>query len=240
VDCGIDEKHTHTRCELLGSSIYWNLVWDSTHLRPSKVPNLRTEQCYIDKASQFGSGVWEREAFEVFGSRPDTGQHCYIFRFYLVFLCTPDWLTDWLSTLSKVLEKLRVTHSRNFPSFMEPKGSLPSSQEPATGPYREPVESIPHPPNLFLLRPIPILSSHLRLDFRGATSIQVSDQNFLYISYFTHACYMPRPSHPPWLDHPNSTLLSVQVTAYIAVIFLNRPRPLFHNPPFKSTVRFGP
>jgi hypothetical protein len=32
---------------------------------------------------------------------------------------------------------------------MEPKGSLPYSQETATGPYFEPDESIPHPFTLF-------------------------------------------------------------------------------------------
>jgi hypothetical protein len=32
---------------------------------------------------------------------------------------------------------------------MEPEGSLPCSQEPATDPYPESDESNPHPPNLF-------------------------------------------------------------------------------------------
>jgi hypothetical protein len=32
---------------------------------------------------------------------------------------------------------------------MEPEGSLPWSQEPATGPYTEPDESIPHLPTIF-------------------------------------------------------------------------------------------
>jgi hypothetical protein len=31
---------------------------------------------------------------------------------------------------------------------MEPEGSLQSPQEPTTGPYLEPDESSPHPPNL--------------------------------------------------------------------------------------------
>jgi len=32
---------------------------------------------------------------------------------------------------------------------MEPRGLLPCSQEPATGPYHNPDGSIPHLPNLF-------------------------------------------------------------------------------------------
>jgi hypothetical protein len=33
---------------------------------------------------------------------------------------------------------------------MEPKGSLPCSQEPAAGPYPEPDEPNPHIPTLFI------------------------------------------------------------------------------------------
>jgi hypothetical protein len=38
-----------------------------------------------------------------------------------------------------------------------------------------------------------------------------SNQNFVCISYVTHAWYMLLQSHPPWLDHPHSILWSIQV-----------------------------
>jgi hypothetical protein len=40
--------------------------------------------------------------------------------------------------------------SQDSPSFIEPEGASPYSQEPATGPYAEPDESSSHPPTLFL------------------------------------------------------------------------------------------
>jgi hypothetical protein len=39
---------------------------------------------------------------------------------------------------------------KKLPAFIEPEGSLPCLQEPATSPYPEPDESSPHPPFLFL------------------------------------------------------------------------------------------
>jgi hypothetical protein len=45
----------------------------------------------------------------------------------------------------------------------EPEGSSPHSQQPATGPSTEPVESNPHPPNPVSLRSIMTPSTHLRL-----------------------------------------------------------------------------
>jgi hypothetical protein len=46
---------------------------------------------------------------------------------------------------------------------MEAEGSLPCSQEPATGPCPEPDESSPHPPLFISLRSILMLSPHIRL-----------------------------------------------------------------------------
>jgi hypothetical protein len=43
-----------------------------------------------------------------------------------------------------------LSQSGNFLPFMEPEGSLPCTQQPATGPYPEPDEFSPHLPTLFL------------------------------------------------------------------------------------------
>jgi hypothetical protein len=71
------------------------------------------------------------------------------------------------------------THSRSagkkFTVFMEPKGSLPSSQEPTTGPYPEPDESNPTS-----LRSTLILSSHLRPDIPSGLFPSGSPNKVLY------------------------------------------------------------
>jgi hypothetical protein len=38
-----------------------------------------------------------------------------------------------------------------------------------------------------------------------------SDQNCLWISHVSHACYMPCQCHPPWLDHSSNICWSVQL-----------------------------
>jgi len=66
-------------------------------------------------------------------------------------------------------------------------------------------------PQCLLLRSIPILSSHLRLDLPSSLPFRFSDQNFLCMYHLFHACYITRPSHPSWFDHPNNIWWSVQV-----------------------------
>jgi len=60
------------------------------------------------------------------------------------------------------------------------------------------IQSSTSPPSL---RSFLIWSFHLRLCLPSSL--------FVCISHVFHACYMPRPSHPPWLDHPNNYLWSV-------------------------------
>jgi hypothetical protein len=42
-------------------------------------------------------------------------------------------------------------------------------------------------------------------------SFGIPYQNIVCISHFSDACYMPRPSHLPLVDHPNNNWRSIQV-----------------------------
>jgi hypothetical protein len=68
---------------------------------------------------------------------------------------------------------------------MEPEGSLPCSQEPATGHYPELHASSPHLSILFLLKSILILSSHLRLGLPNGLFPSGRPTKILYVFLFT-------------------------------------------------------
>jgi hypothetical protein len=55
-----------------------------------------------------------------------------------------------------------------------------------------------------------ILPSTLKYS-EWSLSFWFSNQNFLCVSSLSHACYMPRPCHPTWFDHPNNIWWSLQV-----------------------------
>jgi len=65
------------------------------------------------------------------------------------------------------------------------------------------------------------------------------DQNFVYVSRLSHACYMPLPSYPPWLDYPDNIWWTVQVMKFLIMqpspaschfLFL-RSKYSLHHPP---------
>jgi hypothetical protein len=83
-------------------------------------------------------------------------QHCHLI-IYLFFS-----VTNSMEQSPSCKAKNVLSYSRNSPHFMEPEGSSPYSQQPATCPYPEPDRSrlCPHPTSR---RSILVLSSHLRL-----------------------------------------------------------------------------
>jgi hypothetical protein len=55
------------------------------------------------------------------------------------------------------------------------------------------------------------LSTHLHLDLPSVLFPSGFPTNTLYAFTSPHSCYMPCPSHPPWLDHSNYVWRGVQV-----------------------------
>jgi hypothetical protein len=53
-----------------------------------------------------------------------------------------------------------------------------------------------------------------------------SQNNSVCISYHSHACYMPCPSHPPWFDHTN-IWWRIQTIRILTVFFFSS-RLLLH------------
>jgi hypothetical protein len=61
---------------------------------------------------------------------------------------------------------------------MEPEGSLPSSQQPATGPYPEPDESVPHFQTYFPNIYCNIILTSTPMFSEWSLTFRLSDQNF--------------------------------------------------------------
>jgi hypothetical protein len=100
----------------------------------------------------------------------------------------------------------------------EPEDSSPHSQQPATGPWPEPVESNPHPQPISL-RPILIASSHQRLGLPSGLfpSGFATKTLFVHFSLLSHSWHMPCPPHPPWLDLPDDIWRWVQIMKILIV-----------------------
>ena len=103
---------------------------------------------------------------------------------------------------------------------MEPEGSLPQSQIPATCPYSGPARSSPH-------RHIPLPEDpttshfpkiHLNIILpskpgspKWSLSFRFPHQNPVYASPLPHTRYMPRPSHSSRYHHLNNIGCAVQI-----------------------------
>ena len=87
---------------------------------------------------------------------------------------------------------------------MEPKGSLPCLQVPATPPYPQLDQSNPRPPSNCLTIPVNIILPSTTGPSKWSLSFWFPHQNPECTSPpFPHTCYVHHPSQCSWLDHLN-------------------------------------
>jgi hypothetical protein len=77
------------------------------------------------------------------------------------------------------------------------------------------IQSIPL--HRILPRYILILSSHLSLGLPSGHFPLAFPTRTLYAFLFTHACYIPCPSHPPRLDNSNYPCRTIQVMKLLII-----------------------
>jgi hypothetical protein len=100
---------------------------------------------------------------------------------------------------------------------MEPKGSLPCSQDPSTGPYPEPDQEIHDLPTYICKIHSNVILSTMPTSFELTLPFMfhVTRSKFRTQFLFPQCVLMPRPSQSPWLDHPNNIWWSVQVLKFL-------------------------
>jgi len=84
---------------------------------------------------------------------------------------------------------------------MEPKDSLPHSQETATRPYPEPDQSKPCPTSHSLKIHFNIILPSARGSSKWFPCLRYPHQNLVCTSPLPHKCYMPWPSRFSRFDH---------------------------------------
>jgi hypothetical protein len=94
-----------------------------------------------------------------------------------------------------------------------PEGYCRCHKNPPSDPIHSQT-NLTHTLPTFFLRYILILSSHLRLGLLVVSPFKLPDQNFVHSHHF-HACYMPRPSHSPWVYEANSICWRSQIMKFL-------------------------
>ena len=113
---------------------------------------------------------------------------------------------------------------------MEPEGSLPHSQVPATCHRSEPAQSSPRPPSHFLKIHLHIILPSTPKPSKWPFSLTFPHQNPICSFTLPHTCYMPHPS-PSWFDHPNTIwwriLIKLLIMLFSPLLILKHLQPTF-------------
>jgi len=102
---------------------------------------------------------------------------------------------------------------------MEPEGSLPSSQGPATCPYPESHEFRPHVHTLFLSDQFLMLSSHLLLGLPNDLFLSDFPSKILYALFIAHSCYMFHPPYYRWFHEASNIWRKVHIMKLLIMQF---------------------
>jgi hypothetical protein len=101
---------------------------------------------------------------------------------------------------------------------MDLERSLPCSQGPAPGPMLSQTHLVhiflPYFPNI-----------HSNFIFTSTPTSSTRSLPFMFSDLLTHACFMPRSSHPPWFDHLKNVWCSIQVVKLLIIQYSPASHP---------------
>ena len=126
---------------------------------------------------------------------------------------------------------------------MEPEGSLPRSQVPATRPYLSQFDPVHTPTSHFLEIHLNIILPSTPRSPKWSLSLRFPHQNRVYAFPLPHTRQMPRPSHSSRFYHPNKLGEEYRSLISSLCIFLHSPVTSSHlgpnillNTPFPNTL----